>query len=462
MKPVLLLDIVGLTPRQIGPETPNLSALAERGVMTPMSAVLPAVTCSAQASMLTGLSPQETGVVGNGWLAPDTYEVAFWRQSNHLVAGEKIYEAARAQDPDFTCAKLFWWWNMGAAVDWSITPRPHYPADGRKILDVYSAPADFGDEIKAELGKFPFFDFWGPKSGLPSSRWIADATIRTLEQKHPTLTLVYLPHLDYDHQRYGPHDPRSVQALREIDAIFGDLWRAAERVGAEVLVVSEYGILPVDQPVDINCTLRRAGMLEVRETPVGEILDPFASRAFALADHQLAHVYTRSENDARRAHEILEGLDGVELVLAGEARRSVGLEHPHAGDLVCVASPQAWFTYYYWLDSGAEPDFARTVDIHRKPGYDPCELFLDPELSFPKLRIARRLAQKFLGMRYLMDVIPLDANLVRGSHGRLPVDPRDGPIFMSSVDFGACGPEPERGKVEMLSVKSRVLTLLRN
>jgi predicted AlkP superfamily pyrophosphatase or phosphodiesterase len=461
MKPVLLVDVVGLTPRLVTERTPHLRDLARSGAMAPMSAVLPAVTCSAQATMLTGLPPSGHGAVGNGWLDRASGEVALWRQSNALVSGEKLYEAARRLDPTFTCAKIFWWWNLGAAVDWSITPRPFYPADGRKIPAIYAWPTAYGVEMERALGPFPFFDFWGPRSGLPSSRWIADAAIRTLEKEKPTLTLVYLPHLDYDFQRHGPGDERSQRAVLEIDRVLGDLRAAAERSGAELVVVSEYGILPADMPIDVNRALRRSGLLVARETPAGEVLDTFGSRAFALADHQVAHVYLRSRDVLEHAKSAILALPGVERVLEGEERRQAGLDHPRAGDLVAIARPNAWFTWYYWLDDAAEPDFARTVDIHRKPGYDPCELFLDPEIALPKLRVALRLAQKKLGMRYLMDVIPLDAKLVRGSHGRLPDDPRDGPVFLCSRPFLECGGEPRDGVVAMPSVKERVLALLR-
>src|SRR5262245_30401979 len=294
MKPVLLLDVVGLTPALIGARTPNLAALGKRGVSAPLGAVLPAVTCSAQATLLTGTLPAQHGAVGNGWFAREYGEVALWRQSNALVAGEKLYEAARKRWSGFRCAKIFWWWNLGAAVDWSITPRPFYPADGRKIPAVYAAPAAYGEALERELGPFPFFDFWGPRSGLPSSRWIADAAIRTLATRAPALTLAYLPHLDYDFQRFGAEHARSRAAVAEVDALCGELLAAAERAGAEVVVVSEYGITDVARPVHVNRALRRAGLLEARATPAGEVLDVFASRAFALADHQVAHVYTRS------------------------------------------------------------------------------------------------------------------------------------------------------------------------
>ena len=463
MQPVLLLDVVGLTRRQVQADvTPHLAALAARGSMAPMRAVLPAVTCSAQATMLTGALPSEHGAGGNGWRDPASYDVALWRQSNHLVAGEKLYEAARRQGgSEFTCAKLFWWWNMGAAVDLSITPRPYYFADGRKQVAIYATPHEFGVETEGALGPFPFFDFWGPKAGLPSSRWIADAAIRTLRERRPTLTMAYLPHLDYDHQRYGPGDARGVQAHRDIDAIVGDLVEAADTAGAATVVVSEYGIRDVSRPVHINRALREAGLLRARPTPHGDVLDVFASGAFALADHQVAHVYCQGEAQTAAARERLEALDGVAAVLDDEGKLAAGLDHPNAGTLVARSEPDAWFTYYYWEGREQEPDFARTVDIHRKPGYDPAEMFVDPELKLPMARVARRLAQKKLGMRYLMDVIPLDASLVRGSHGLVPEDPDDGPVWLSSLSFdgGVSGPDAD-GTVPMTGVKARVLEAL--
>lgn len=456
MKPVLLVDVVGLTPRLLGERTPNLNRLVARA---PMTTVLPAVTCSAQATMLTGAPPSRHGAVGNGWLSRSSMEIALWRQSNALVRGEKVYETLKRLDSSATCAKIFWWWNLGAAVDWSITPRPYYPADGRKIPAVYSWPRDYGEDLERALGPFPFFDFWGPRSGLPSSRWLADAAIRTFETQRPTLTMVYLPHLDYDFQRFGARHERSLAAVSEIDTVCGALFAAAQRAGAEIVVVSEYGITDVTRPVHVNRALRRAGLLEVRQTPAGEVLDVFGSRAFAVSDHQVAHVYTRSREATEEAAALLLKLEGVEHVLGSEGKRTMGLDHSRAGDLVALSRADAWFTYYHWLDDDAAPDFARTVDIHRKTGYDPCELFVDPTLSLPQLRVGRRLMQKKLGMRYLMDVIPLDATLVRGSHGRLPDDPLDGPVFLCSRPFGECGPEPGSSLVAMTSVPARVLAL---
>ncbi len=459
MRPVLVLDVVGLSPRQIGPATPHLAALAARGASAPLGAVFPALTLSAQATFLTGTLPAEHGAVGNGWYFRELGEAWLWRQPNALVQGEKVYEAARRRERSFTCAKLFWWWNLGAAVDWSITPRPFYPADGRKIPAVYGTPAAFAEGLEAELGPFPFFSFWGPRAGLPASEWIARATERTLAAHAPTLTLCYLPHLDYDHQRCGPRSPEGLRALAEVDALVGRLVAAADARGAATLVVSEYALCDVARPVHANRRLREAGLLAVRETPAGEVLDPFASRAFAVADHQVAHVYAQDDAARDAARDALEGLAGVERVLGRAEQAALGLAHPRAGELVLVAARDAWLTYYWWLDDARAPDFARTVDIHRKPGYDPCELFVDPRLRFPALRVARRLAQKKLGMRYLMDVVPLDATLVRGSHGRLPDDPADGPAFVCSEPFERCGGAP-RGPVLPTSIPARILALL--
>jgi predicted AlkP superfamily pyrophosphatase or phosphodiesterase len=448
VKPLLVINAVGLAWRHLGSNTPNLNRIVERGFGSPMGTVLPAVTCSAQATMLTGAEPAQHGAVGNGWFDRDYSRIEFWQQSNALVDGTKVYEAAKQLNPDFTCAKVFWWWNMGAEVDWSITPRPYYPADGRKIPAVYGWPTDFPKGLEAKLGSFPFFDFWGPKSGLPSSQWIANAAMETLRSKAPTLTLVYLPHLDYSHQRFGPDAPESLHAITELDKLVGELLATADECGTETMVVSEYAIEDVDQPVYLNRVLREAGLLEVRDEPTGERLDPFASRAFAVVDHQVAHIYARDAQAREQARELLAGVPGVDTI----DEPGQGLAHSRAGDLVAVAKQGAWFAYPYWLDEDRAPDFARTVAIFDKPGYDPCELFLDPKLKLPMVRIARRVAQKKLGMRYLMDVIPLDAGLVKGSHGRLPSSPERGPVFLSTTaNTGA------PGTVEMTSVKARML-----
>jgi predicted AlkP superfamily pyrophosphatase or phosphodiesterase len=387
-----------------------------------------------QSSILTGRLPRDHGVVGNGWYNRELAEIQFWKQSNHLVHGEKVWDEARRRDPSVTCAQMFWWFNMYASVDFAVTPRPCYKADGRKIPDVHSHPADLRDQLQRELGPFPLFKFWGPAAGIESSRWIADASIRVQHRHSPTLTLIYLPHLDYCLQKLGPRHPDVPKEVAAIDALVGQLLDHFESTGHRVILLSEYGIEPVDDAVAINRALRRAGLLQVREEQGGELLDAGASAAFAVADHQIAHVHIRDEELQPRVRELCASLPGVELVLGRGEQAAHGIDHPRAGDLVLVSDSRHWFCHDCWLDDACAPDFQRTVDIHRKPGYDPRELFLDPAITFPKLTIGTKLLRRRLGFRTLLDVIPLDAKLVRGSHGRTEQEPSMRPLLITGDD----------------------------
>jgi len=452
MRDTVVLNIVGLSPAMVGQATPNLAKLVARGGMQPLATVTPAVTCTAQTSMLTGLLPRDHGIVANGWLFRDLMEVFFWRQSNRLIAGERVWDAGKARDPAFTCANLFWWYNIAASADVGVTPRPMYPADGRKIPDCYATPQALRDELNEKLGPFPLFKFWGPATDISSSQWIADCTQHVRAKHRPALTLVYLPHLDYNLQRLGPDHTDIARDLAEVDGVAGQLIDEALGNNARVIVVSEYGITPVSKPVHLNRHLRDAGLLALRVELEREYLDPPQCRAFAVADHQLAHVYVADPADVPLVKSLLERIDGVEEVLdeAGKARR--GLDHPRSGELVAIAQADAWFTYYYWQDDAKAPDYARTVEIHRKPGYDPVELFVDPALGNPKVAVGWRLLKRKLGLRTLLDVIPLDASLVKGSHGRPTDDPREGPVFITSEPDLA----PER-PVSALEVKAHIL-----
>ncbi len=403
MGKLCVLDVVGLTPA-LAAHAPRISKI---GTPRPWRSPVPAVTCTSQATMLTGLPPSGHGIVGNGWLYRDTREVRFWQQSNALVQGEPFTRGVRT-------AKMFWWFNQGDAAEWYATPKPHYGSDGSKVFGILDRT---GCSLEESLGAFPFASFWGPRAGLPSTEWIARASARVMRRHRPDLTLVYLPHLDYDYQRSGPGDPRPVG---EVDACAGRVIDAAEEIGARVVVVSEYGLVPVSRPVPINRALREAGWLAVRDGPFGEMLDPFESRAFAVADHQVAHLYLQGLPPAE-VRSVIERLDGVDRVVQPA---ELELDHPRSGELVALSKPDAWFAYPYWLDDARAPDFARTVDIHRKPGYDPCELFM----ASPA-RAALRLLQKKLGFRYRFDVIPLDPSLVRGSHGLRP-PPDQGPVII--------------------------------
>ncbi len=432
MQKTVVLNVVGLTRSLIGAHTPRLKAFADRSHAAVIGPVFPAVTTTVQATYLTGTLPREHGIVGNGWYFRDECEVRFWRQSNKLVQRPSVWDVAKQRDPSFTCANLFWWYNMYSSADYSITPRPMYPADGRKLPDVYSNPPELRDELQRELGQFPLFRFWGPATSIESTQWIADASIRVDRKHNPTLTLIYLPHLDYALQRVGPDLAKVGNDLREVDGVFGQLLDHYESAGARVIVLSEYGITAVSRPVHLNRLLRERGLIAIREELGRELLDAGASRAFAVPDHQVAHVYVNDLSRLDEVRRIIESTPGVERVLDENGKREAGLDHPRAGELIAIASPDAWFTYYYWLDESRAPDFAATVDIHRKPGYDPAELFIDPALTAPKVKIAATLLRKKLGFRTMLNVIPTNGALVRGSHGRAAASDEDAPVLLTA------------------------------
>ena len=431
MKKVALINVVGLSERLIGEHTPfitNWSSQRNRALIDPM---LPAVTCAVQSTYLTGKTPREHGIVANGWYFRDECEVKFWRQSNKLVLAPGIWENARKINADFSCANMFWWYNMYSSVDYSVTPRPQYRANGLKVPDCYSNPASLRDRLQRELGTFPLFDFWGPKTSIRSSQWIAESSKKVFEWHKPDLLLVYLPHLDYCLQKFGPDDQRIFKDLTEIDQVVGDLISYLEGEGVEVNIISEYGIVPTSNPIHINRIFRKAGLLTIREENGRELLDAGQSVAFAVADHQIAHIYINDLSQMEGIVTILNDVPGIAEVLNGPGKKRFQLDHPRSGELVVVAKPDSWFTYYYWLDDKKAPDFARTVDIHKKPGYDPAEMFFDPDKKFLFPRIVFKLLGKKLGFRTMMDFIPLDADLVKGSHGQMVVNDSDKPVFIS-------------------------------
>lgn len=432
MKKTAVIDIVGLSSNLIGEHTPFLKSYVEKNHLQQIKPVLPAVTTSAQSTYITGKYPDKHGIVGNGWYDHQDAEVKFWKQSNQLVESEKIWDVAKKKDPNFTCAKMFWWYNMYSSADYSVTPRPQYHADGVKAPDCYSFPATLRDELQEALGTFPLFNFWGPNANIKSTQWIADASIYVDKKYNPTLNLVYLPHLDYCLQKFGDDFSKIAKELGEIDQVIKQLVEHFESVGSEVILISEYGINPVHQPIHINRFLREKGYIAIREERGLELLDAGASEAFSASDHQIAHIYIKDKSNIPHLQEELSKLDGIQLILNKKEQEAYHIQHRRSGDLVLIAKDYAWFTYYYWLDDQKAPDFARLVDIHRKPGYDPVEMFMDPKNPFIKLKAAYKLARKLLGFRYLMNVIPLDASLIKGSHGSPFVAKKYFPIFISS------------------------------
>ena len=454
MTRVAVLNIVGLTPNLIGDATPALKSFRDKHGISTINPVLPAVTTTVQTTYLTGKLPTGHGIVGNGWYFRDESEIHFWKQSDKLVQSSRIWDAAKRLNPSFTAANICWWYAMYSGADYTVTPRPQYLADGRKMPDCWTHPPELREQLQGELGQFPLFKFWGPATDISATQWIADAAVSVDRRHRPTLSLVYLPHLDYCMQRRGPAADNT-KDLGEVDAVCGKLIDYFASQNVRVIVLSEYGIAPVSKPVHLNRVLREAGLLTVRSERGLELLDAGASAAFAVADHQIAQVYLNdaSKRDVVRA--LLEKTAGVGRVLDEAGKREVGLGHDRAGDLIVLAEPGAWFTYYYWLDDTKAPDFARTVDIHRKPGYDPVELFLDPAIKSPKAKIGMTLLKRKLGFRAMMDVIPLDASLVKGSHGIAPTTPGEGAMWMTDSP-GSSSP----GAFEPTDVFGRILSML--
>lgn len=381
-KPVVILNVVGLAPQHQRAMT-SLAKFTWR----PMLPSFPAVTCSVQTTLLTGTKPEDHGIVGNGWFDRDTREVKFWEQSDSLVQQPRIWDML----PKLKTAVLFWQHSMFINAEVVVTPRPIH-SHHKLIQWCYSKPPGYYEDLKSEISGFKLQSYWGPLAGIASSRWIARAAQATWRRHKPNLMLVYLPHLDYASQKFGPDQP---QALQEIDAVVGELLAEFGKE-ASVIVCSEYSLSPVNGALYPNRALRQAGLLRVREIAGREYLDFELSDAFAVVDHQIAHIYCKPDAiEAARA--------ALERVGAASVPR---LAHPRAGELVAVAPRDKWFAYYWWSDWNKAPDFAHSVDIHRKPGYDPCELWFD----WPRT------------LRSLHPATATKPELVRGSHGRVGED----------------------------------------
>jgi len=430
MNKTVVIDVVALS-ASILAEMPFLKKYILTRSMATIKPMLPAVTTAVQSTYLTGKWPSEHGIVGNGWYDREDSEVKFWKQSNKLVQAEKIWDKAKKEDPLFTCAQMFWWYNMYSSADYSVTPRPQYLADGRKLPDCYAQPAELRDILQEKLGQFPLFQFWGPGANIKSTQWIADASMLTDDLYDPTLTLIYLPHLDYCLQKFGPDISLIKSELVAIDKVIEQLITFYKKKNTKIILLSEYGIAPVNKPIHLNRLFREQGLLAIRTEGGLELLDAGASKAFVVADHQVAHVYINDASVTEQVKKILENEVGVEMILDKEAQKKQHLNHSRSGDLVLMAAAESWFTYYFWLDDTKAPDYARCVDIHKKPGYDPVEMFMTS-----KLRAGYKLLRKKAGFRYVMDVIPLDATLIKGSHGRIGVDDKYCPVIITDQTLG--------------------------
>jgi hypothetical protein len=411
---VVLLSIPGLRERDLS-SMPNLGRLATGGGYARLVPSFPAVTCPVQANMTTGKLPREHGVVANGFYWRDQRRVEMWTSWNDCIERPQIWDLLHDHDRSITSAVWFALHSKGCGADYICTPAPIHQADGSEEMWCFTRPETLYDEMRAKLGHFPLQHFWGPLAGIQSSSWIVASAIQMAERYKPNFCYVYLPHLDYAAQKNGPNSKAAKLAVVELDAELGKLIAGIESALTEQplwLVASEYAITPVEHVLYPNRMLRETGLLKVTETDGGEYLDFAASKAWALVDHQCSHVFVRDAEPAvlKKVAKLFAKQQGVAEVLQGEALAKYALNHSRSGDIVLVSEANSWQAYYWWDDNHVAPRFARTVDIHRKPGYDPVELFFDNRTKS----------------------IPLEASLVKGSHGAPPAAAAQCGVFLSS------------------------------
>ena len=409
----ILLDVVGLEQKHLDSGLlPNIAKITENGEAAKLEPTFPAVTSTVQASILSGKYPREHGIIANGLYDRNTYSVSFWEQSSSLVQAQRVWDTIKYKNSKKT-AVLFWQNTMYANSDIVVTPRPIH-LDDKMVMWCYSKPVGYYEKLKEKLGEFNLASYWGPLASSKSSEWIANAAEYTLESERPNFLFVYVPHADYSAQRFGKQAVQVRDDLKKADEIVGKLAQKATDLGIrdemQFVIISEYAFNDVNGAVPLNLVLRDAGLLSIRTIQEKEYLDFEYSKAFAMVDHQVAHIYIKDgyEGETRKT---LETTSGVDRILDGAGKRELGIDHERSGELIAISARDKWFSYYWWHDESRAPDFARKVDIHRKPGYDPVELFIDQKTKS----------------------IPLEASLVKGSHGRPPdLQTEEGLAFYAS------------------------------
>jgi hypothetical protein len=417
-QPVILLSIPGLR-RQDLAQMPNLRQLTAGGDVATLTPSFPAVTWVVEANMLTGKLPAEHGVIGNGFYWRDKQEVEMWTAWNDKIQQPQIWDLLHQRDPKLTSAVWFPMLSKGCGADYICMPAPIHNPDGSESLWCYTKPVELYGTLRDTFGHFPLKHFWGPLANIQSTAWIADSAGWAMQQYRPDFFYIYLPQLDYAAQKSGPDSPAALKAVAELDEVLGKLISAGNSAYGNAkplwLVASEYVITPVDHVTYPNRVLREAGLLAVKPEAAdsqGELIDFAASQAWALVDHQFSHAFVKNADAAviAKVCDLFRGKTGIAEVLAGDDRAKYGLNHERAGDVVLISTANSWQAYYYWLDDARAPKFARTVDIHQKPGYDPVELHFD----------------------FATKSIPLDAMLIKGSHGAPATSDAQCGILLSS------------------------------
>lgn len=400
-KHLIVVDIAGLEPGLISEDrTPNICSLSAKGEFARVRPVFPAVTCTSQASMLSGTYPRQHGIISNGLYDRQTHTVSFWEQSSSLVQAEKVWDIAKRGGSGRTTAVLFWQNTMYADADIVLTPRPLHMED-RMIMWCYSRPPGLYEKISYEIGKFDLSTYWGPLASNKSSEWIGKASELVLERQKPNILFTYIPHLDYIFQREGIFPKNLKEEIRFVDNIVGNIMKKTIDLGirdqTQFVILSEYGFSDVTSDIPINRVFREHGLLAVREIEGREYIDFEYSLAFAMVDHQVAHIYVRGTS-VQQVKRILDAIEGIDTVLDEEGKKLMNIDHERSGDLIAISDKDRWFSYYWWFEEEKSPPFANRVDIHRKPGYDPSELFIDSKTNR----------------------IPLNGKMVKASHGRVP------------------------------------------
>ena len=434
----VVLDIVGLDVSHLdslSQKYPNISSLFENdGEYGYMKPVFPSVTCTVQASILTGKYPKEHGIISNGFFDRENLQTLFWEQSTNLVQSEKIWDTLKNKNNMLKTALLFWQNSMYSNNDYIVTPRPIHLENGQMDMWCYSKPVNYYEAISKEVGEFNLMNYWGPFASIKSSEWITKSVQYTIKNHRPNLIYAYFPQLDYTAQKFGHSSPQVSDDLKQIDDCVGNIIEKVKETGifddTQFILLSEYRFNDVKDAIPINRTLREKGLLQVRTIRGKEYIDYEYSDAFAMVDHQIAHIYIKNNNNLskEKIKNAIEDIPGIDKVYDDEEKQKLYIDHARSGELIAIAEKDRWFSYYWWYDDQKKknsnldvaetdlndkaPSFTKTVDIHRKPGYDPLDLFIDP----------------------VSKCISTNTGLIRGSHGR-PYDMESGEglsAFLSS------------------------------
>jgi predicted AlkP superfamily pyrophosphatase or phosphodiesterase len=400
-KYIIVLDIVGLDVTHISSGlVPTISDLASNGEYGYLKPVFPSVTSTVQASILSGKYPNQHGIISNGLFDRENIQTLFWEQSSKLVQSERIWDILKKKNNNIQTSVLFWQNTMFANSEFVITPRPIHLENGHMDMWCYSRPPEYYEEVSQSIGEFDLYSYWGPLASFKSTEWISKSVEFTMEKHKPNLLYAYFPQLDYSSQKFGKNSNQVKDDLKKIDIVVNSIIEKIKKLGiiedTEFILFSEYGFNDVNEGISINKILREKGLLVTRTIKNKEYIDFEYSKAFAIVDHQIANIYLNKHEDKTNVKKVLENIPNIEMICDDKEKQNLKIDHSRSGDLIAISNKDKWFSYYWWNDDDKAPTFTKTVDIHRKPGYDPLELFFNHETKS----------------------IPFETSLIKGSHGR--------------------------------------------